>query len=144
LASPPAKDKELHDTTWKRPPPPPAQDLHLHSSTEQLELLPSTDRETHQQLSSTQWTVYVTVKDSSSSGFFVSGQKAQSIDKNACRQMFQVLEPFRKEVVVDEPSEDDTTVVSKNFSCYKKISTQGTIEGPRYSWYDRRGILGRQ
>jgi hypothetical protein len=34
--------------------------------------------------------------------------------------MFQALEPFRKEVVVDEPSKDSTTVVSKNFSCYKK------------------------
>jgi hypothetical protein len=34
--------------------------------------------------------------------------------------------------------------VLKFFSCYKKISTQGTIEGPRYSCYDRRGILGRR
>jgi hypothetical protein len=34
--------------------------------------------------------------------------------------MFQALEPFRKEVVVDEPSKDDVTAVSKNFSCYEK------------------------
>jgi hypothetical protein len=120
LASPPAKEKELHDTTWKRPPLPPAQGLHLHPSTEQLELLPSIDRETHQRLSSTQWMVYVTIKDSSSSGFFVSGQKVQNIDKNACRQMFQVLEPFRKEVVVDEPSEYDKTAVSKILVVIKK------------------------
>jgi hypothetical protein len=57
--------------------------------------------------------------------------------------MFQDLEPFRKEVVGDEPSKDYTTVVSKFLVIIKKISTQGTIEGPRYSWYDRRGILGR-
>jgi hypothetical protein len=34
--------------------------------------------------------------------------------------MFQALEPFRMEVVVDEPSKDSTIVVSKKFSCYKK------------------------
>jgi hypothetical protein len=34
--------------------------------------------------------------------------------------MFKALEPFRKEVVVDEPSKDDATVVLKFFSCYKK------------------------
>jgi hypothetical protein len=33
--------------------------------------------------------------------------------------MFQALEPFRKKVVVDEPSKDDATTVSKLFSCYK-------------------------
>jgi hypothetical protein len=62
--------------------------------------------------------------DRSSSGFFVSEQKVQNIDKNACRQMFQALKPFRKEVVVDEPSKDDATVVLKIYSCYKIISTQ--------------------
>jgi hypothetical protein len=61
--------------------------------------------------------------DRSSSGFFVSEQKVQNIDKNACRQMFQALKPFRKEVVVDEPSKDDVTVVLKIYSCYKIIST---------------------
>jgi hypothetical protein len=80
----------------------------------------------------------VTAKDCLSSAFFVSGQKVQIIDKNDCRQMFQALEPFRMEVVVDEPSKDSTTVVSKFFSCYKKMSIQGNIEGPSYSWYDRR------
>jgi hypothetical protein len=34
--------------------------------------------------------------------------------------MFKALEQFRKEVVVDEPSKDNVTVVSKNFSCHKK------------------------
>jgi hypothetical protein len=68
--SPPAKDKELHDTTGKRPPPPLSQDLRLHPSIKQPELLPSTNR-----ASSTQQSVYVTAKDSSSSGFFVFEQK---------------------------------------------------------------------
>jgi hypothetical protein len=57
--------------------------------------------------------------------------------------MFQALEPFRKAVVVDEPSKDYTTVVKRFFSCYKKILTQETIGEPRYFGYDRRGILGR-
>jgi hypothetical protein len=90
--------------------------------------LPNTDR-----APSTQHRVYETVKDSSSSGFFVSGQKVQNIDKNAYRQIFKALEPFKKVVVVYEPSKDNVTAVSKFFSCYKKISTPGTIEGPRYS-----------
>jgi hypothetical protein len=34
--------------------------------------------------------------------------------------MFKALEPFRKEVVVDEPSKDNATAMSKKFSCYKK------------------------
>jgi hypothetical protein len=34
--------------------------------------------------------------------------------------MFQALEPFKKEVVVDEPSKDIVIVVSKIFSCHKK------------------------
>jgi hypothetical protein len=34
--------------------------------------------------------------------------------------MFKSLEPFRKEVVVDEPNKDDATAMSKFFSCYKK------------------------
>jgi hypothetical protein len=34
--------------------------------------------------------------------------------------MFQAPKPFRKEVVVDEPSKDDATAVSNFFSCYKK------------------------
>jgi hypothetical protein len=69
--SPLAKDKDLHDTTGKRPPPPPAQDFHLQPSTKQPELLPSTDRSP-----STQKPVYVNVKDSSFNDFFfVFGQK---------------------------------------------------------------------
>jgi hypothetical protein len=103
----------------KSPPPPPAQYLHLHPSIEQLELLPSTDRETHQPFPSTHQPNFVTAKDSSSSGFFVFRQKVQNIDKNACRQMFQALEPFRKEVMVDEPSKDTVTVVSNLFKKYQ-------------------------
>jgi hypothetical protein len=103
----------------KRSPSPPAQDTHSHPSTKQLELLPSTDRETPQPLPSTHQSVYVTTKDSLSSGFYVSKHKGQNIDKNACRQMFQALEPFRKDVAVDEPSKDSTTAVKNFFSCYK-------------------------
>jgi hypothetical protein len=66
----------------------------------------------------------VTAKDSSSSGFFVFGQKVQNIDKNTCRQLFQALEPFRKEVVVDEPSKDDATTVSKILVVVKNIYTR--------------------
>jgi hypothetical protein len=101
-------------------PSPPIQDLHSHPSTEQLGLLPSTDRETPQPLPSTQQPVYVTVKDSLSSDFYVFGQKVQNINKKACRQMFQALEPFRKDVVVDEPRKDSATAVKKFFSCYQK------------------------
>jgi hypothetical protein len=115
LGSPPAKDKDIQDTTGKRPPPPPTEDLHLHPSTKQPELLPSTDR-----APSTQQPIYETAKDSSSSGFFIFGQKVQNIDKNACRQMFKALEPFRKEVMVDEPSKDNATAGLKFFSCHKK------------------------
>jgi hypothetical protein len=108
----------------KSPPPPPAQDLHLHPSTEQPELLPNTDRETHKPLPSAQHPFFEAAKDSSSSGFFVSRQKVQNIDKNACRQMFKALEPFRKEVVVDEPSKDNVTTVLKKFSCHIKYQHQ--------------------
>jgi hypothetical protein len=38
--------------------------------------------------------------------------------------MFQALEPFRKEVVVDEPNKDMVTAVSKFFSCHKKYEHQ--------------------
>jgi hypothetical protein len=34
--------------------------------------------------------------------------------------MFQALEPFIKEVVVDEPIKDSATAMSYFFSCYKK------------------------
>jgi hypothetical protein len=34
--------------------------------------------------------------------------------------MFQALEPFRKDVVVDEPIKGSATAVKKFFSCYKK------------------------
>jgi hypothetical protein len=96
----------------KRPPSPP--------STEQPELLPNTDREAPQALPSTQQPVYVTAKDSLSSDFYVSGQKVQNIDKNACRQMFKALETFRNEVLVDEPSKDSATAMSNFFKCHEK------------------------
>jgi hypothetical protein len=38
-----------------------------------------------------------------------------SVDK-----CLKLLEPFRKEVVVDEPNKDNATAVSKFFSCHKK------------------------
>jgi hypothetical protein len=118
-SSPPAKDKDLQDTTGNMPPPPPVKDICLHPSTKQPELQPNTDR-----APPTQQHVYEAAKDSSSSDFFVSGQKVQNINKNACRQMFQALELFRKEVVVDEPSKDMATAVLKFFCCRKKYQHQ--------------------
>jgi hypothetical protein len=38
--------------------------------------------------------------------------------------MFKALEPFRKVVMVDEPSKDNASVVSKFFSCHKKYQHQ--------------------
>jgi hypothetical protein len=99
----------------KMPPPPPFKELHLHPSTKQLELLPNTNR-----APPTQYLVFETAKDSSSSGFFVSGQRVQDTNKNTCRQMFKALEPFRKEVVVDEPSKDTAMAVSIFFNYHKK------------------------
>jgi hypothetical protein len=92
----------------------------LHPSIEQPELLPITDRETHKTLPFIQQPAFVVAKDSSFSALFVSRQKIHSIDKNACRQMFQAPEPFKKEVVVDEHSKDTTTAMSKFLSCHKK------------------------
>jgi hypothetical protein len=60
--------------------------------------------------------------------FLFPGQKVQNVDKNACRQMFQALEPFRKEVVVDEPSKDMVTAVLKFFSCHKKYQHQEPLK----------------
>jgi hypothetical protein len=60
--------------------------------------------------------------------FFVFGQKVQNIDKNACRKMFKALEPFRKEIVVDEPSKDNATTVLKFFSCHKKYQYQEPLK----------------
>jgi hypothetical protein len=101
------------------PPPPVVKDLHLHPSTKQSELPPSTNR-----APSTQELVYETTKDSSSSGFFVFEQKVQNIDKNACKHMFKALEPFREEVVVDEAIKDNATAVLKFYSCHKNIYTK--------------------
>jgi hypothetical protein len=70
----------------------------------------------------------VVAKDSLSSGFYFFGQKVQNIDKNACIQMFQTLEPFRKVVVVDEPSKDSTIAVQKFFSFYKKHQCKESLE----------------
>jgi hypothetical protein len=88
----------------------------LHPSTKQPELLASTDR-----APSTQQPIYETAKDS---GFFVSRQKVQNIDKNACRQMFKALEPFRRGDVVDEPSKDNATAVMKILVVIKNIKTR--------------------
>jgi hypothetical protein len=52
----------------------PPKTFHLHPSTEQLELLPNTDRET-QPLPSTQQPIYATVRNSLSSDFFVLREK---------------------------------------------------------------------
>jgi hypothetical protein len=95
----------------------------LHPSTKQPKLLPITDR-----APSTEQPIYVTAKDSLSSGLFVSGQKVQNIDKNACRQLFKVLEPFIKEVVVDEPSKDNATAASKVFSCHNRYQHQEPLK----------------
>jgi hypothetical protein len=104
------------------PPPPCVEDLHVHPSTKQPELLPNTDR------ASTQQPVYETTKDNSCSAFFVSGQKVQNINKNTCRQMFKALESFRKEVVVDEPNKDNATAMLKFFSCHKKYQHQEPLK----------------
>jgi hypothetical protein len=69
----------------KMPPPPPVEDLHLHPSTKQLELLPSIVK-----APSTQQLVYETTMDSSSSGFFVSGQKVQNINT---RNLARIIQP---------------------------------------------------
>jgi hypothetical protein len=42
--------------------------------------------------------------------------------------MFQALEPFKKEVVVDEPNKDMVTAVSKFFSCHKKYQHQEPLK----------------
>jgi hypothetical protein len=42
--------------------------------------------------------------------------------------MFQALEPFGKEVVMDEPNKDSMTAVSKKFSCYKKYQHKETLK----------------
>jgi hypothetical protein len=105
----------------KRMSSPPAQGPHSHPSTEEPELQPNSDRETPQPVPSTQQPVYVAAKDCLSSEFYyVSGQKVQNIDKKACRQMFQALKPFNKDVVVDEPNKDSATVVKKFFGCLEK------------------------
>jgi hypothetical protein len=67
--SPPTKHKDLQDTTEKMPPHP-VEDLHLHLSTKQPELPPSTDR-----APPTQQPIYETAKDSSSSGFLFPDKK---------------------------------------------------------------------
>jgi hypothetical protein len=42
--------------------------------------------------------------------------------------MFQALEPFRKEVVVDEPSKDYATIVKKVFSCFEKYQHKESLK----------------
>jgi hypothetical protein len=42
--------------------------------------------------------------------------------------MFKSLEPFRKEVVVDEPSKDNATAELKFFSCHKKYQHQEPLK----------------
>jgi hypothetical protein len=43
--------------------------------------------------------------------------------------MFRAPEPFRKEVVEDEPSKDMATVVSKFLSCHKKYQHREPLKG---------------
>jgi hypothetical protein len=66
----------------------------------------------------------VAAKDSLSSGFYVSRKKVWNIDKKACRQTFQALEPFNKDVVLDEPSKDSTTVLKNFLVVFKNINTK--------------------
>jgi hypothetical protein len=83
---------ELHDTMGKSPPPPPAQELKLHPSTEQLELLPSTDRESHKPHPFTQQPVFETDKDSSSSDFFwFLGKKFRTSIRTLVDKCFKLL-----------------------------------------------------
>jgi hypothetical protein len=42
--------------------------------------------------------------------------------------MFKVLEPFRKEVVVDEPSKDNAIAMLKFLSCHKKYQHQEPLK----------------
>jgi hypothetical protein len=42
--------------------------------------------------------------------------------------LFQALEPIRKEEVVDEPSKDMATAMSKMFSCHKKYQHQESLK----------------
>jgi hypothetical protein len=42
--------------------------------------------------------------------------------------MFKTLEPFKKEVVVDEPSTDNAAVVLKFLSCHKKYQHQEPLK----------------
>jgi hypothetical protein len=42
--------------------------------------------------------------------------------------VFKALEPFRKEVVVDQPSKDNATAVLKFFSCHKKYQHQEPLK----------------
>jgi hypothetical protein len=100
----------------------------VHPSVEEPELLCNTNRETLKPLPSTQHPVFEATKDSSSSVFFLLGQKVLNINKNACRHIFKVLEQFRKEVVVDEPKKDNAPAVLKFFSCHKKYQHQEPLK----------------
>jgi hypothetical protein len=42
--------------------------------------------------------------------------------------MFKAPKPFRKEVVVDEPSKDNAIAVLKFFSCHKKYQHQEPLK----------------
>jgi hypothetical protein len=42
--------------------------------------------------------------------------------------MFKALEPFRKEVVVDEPRKNKAIVATKFFSCHKKYQYQEPLK----------------
>jgi hypothetical protein len=42
--------------------------------------------------------------------------------------MFKALEPFRKEVVVEESSKDNATMVLKLFCCHKKYQHQEPLK----------------
>jgi hypothetical protein len=97
------------------PPPPPVEDLHLHPSTKQHSSHPALIELLLHNIRFMRLLRIVCLV-----AFFVSEQKVQNINKNACRQMFKALESVRKDVVVDEPSKDNATAVLKFFSCHKK------------------------
>jgi hypothetical protein len=44
--------------------------------------------------------------------------------------MFKSLEPFRKEVMADEPSKANATAMLKVFSCHKKYQHQELLKDP--------------
>jgi hypothetical protein len=52
--------------------------------------------------------------------FLFSDRKFRTSIRMSVDKCLKLLEPFRKEVVVDEPNKDNAIAVSKFFSCHKK------------------------